>query len=145
MLCLFIFSEKDGDIVSITLPASQHSWTIAVTKSPQTSTNCHIMKDRLGTHSRNIPSTPAPGVGADPTGPVVDTGSIDFAMETLSLGGRVGARESLSRADPPSHLRACLPHDQFCVSNAVIPSHFHWLEASLLGCRHPRPGCWSIP
>jgi hypothetical protein len=107
------FAENDGDNISIALPPSQHGWTITVTKSPQTSSNVHVMKDRPGTFSRNIAGTPAPGVGADPTGPAVDAQLISFAMANLSLG------PDESRTRPASHLRVCPPKEQFSVSDDV--------------------------
>ena len=133
--CSF-FAEEEGDNISVTLPPSQHGWTVVVTKA---SKNDHVLKDQPGVPSQPypIPSTcasvnvlsnndntgsPAPSVEktADLTGPIVDVGSISVGMETLSLSGRVGAHETALEADPPSHLRACSYQDQFHVSKDML-------------------------
>jgi hypothetical protein len=159
MLCSLFCAGKDGDVVSITLPPSQHTQTVTVTKG-QTSNHIHVTENASSantissfysvppTQAQNTKRTsllvasakvdvggPAASSGGDSA---VDVSTVDCALGTLDLG----KPDTASMPDLPSHLREQPLYDRFRVSKNVLKEYpaFHvgWKKPSWVIVIHGR-------
>ncbi len=131
---LSCFCVEDGDIISITLPASQHTRIITVTRGPVTN-RIHITESQLP--SQQLPTAPNTAGAATPLYHQHSTQSSDTSLisgstpnvssvssinlDALDLGSRVGAQENASSSlGPASQLRRCPSGNGFRVSDDVL-------------------------